>query len=52
LITAAAIVPGSVIGARSATAMADRVPAQYIKFIFYTVLLYIAYNMLKSGLGW
>ena len=35
LITAAAIVPGSVVGARSATAMADRVPAHYIKFIFY-----------------
>ncbi|HEY3273534.1 MAG TPA: sulfite exporter TauE/SafE family protein [Methanocella sp.] len=52
LVTAAVIVPGAVIGARSATAMADRVPVSYIKLIFYAMLLYVAYNMIKSGMGW
>lgn len=52
LITAAAIVPGAVIGARSATAIAHRVPTGYIKFIFYAVLIYISFNMMKSGMGW
>jgi uncharacterized protein len=52
LITAAAVVPGSVVGARFATVLEKRVPARYIKFIFYVAILYIAYNMIKSGMGW
>jgi uncharacterized membrane protein YfcA len=52
LITAAAVVPGSVVGARLATVVERHVPARYIKFIFYVAILYIAYNMIKSGMGW
>jgi uncharacterized membrane protein YfcA len=52
LITAAAVVPGSVAGARFATHVEKRLPEHYIKFIFYAVVLYIAYNMIKSGMGW
>jgi|AGTN01.3.fsa_nt_gi Predicted permeases len=52
LITAAIIVPGSVAGALSATAIAHRVPARYIKLIFYAAILYVAVNMIKSGMGW
>ena len=52
LVTAAAVVPGSVIGARSATAISDRVTTRDIKLIFYAVLFYIACNMIKSGMGW
>jgi uncharacterized membrane protein YfcA len=52
LITAASIVPGSVTGAYLATTIAHRVSTRDIKFIFYAVLLYIAGNMIKSGMGW
>lgn len=52
LITAAAIVPGSVIGAKLATMVSDRLPVRYIRYIFYLVLLYISYNMIRSGMGW
>lgn len=52
LITAAAIVPGAVIGARLATSASERIPVNYIRFIFYLVLFYISYNMIKSGMGW
>lgn len=52
LITAAAVVPGSVVGAKLATTVSDRLPVRYIRYIFYLVLLYIAYNMIRSGMGW
>ncbi len=52
LLTAAAVVPGSVAGAHASTVISDRVPTRYIKFIFYVAILYIAYNMIKSGMGW
>jgi len=52
LITAAAVVPGSIAGARFAGVAEKRLPERYIRFIFYAAILYIAYNMIKSGLGW
>lgn len=52
LITAAAIVPGAVIGARLATSASEKIPVHYIRYIFYLVLLYISYNMIRSGMGW
>jgi hypothetical protein len=52
LITTATIVPGSIAGARLGTSISDRLPSEYIKYIFYTVLIFIAYNMIKSGMGW
>jgi len=52
LFTAAAIVPGSMAGARSATTIAHRVPTRYIKLIFYLAIFYVALNMIKSGMGW
>lgn len=53
LTTAAAVVPGSIIGARIATAsLSEKIPVRYIRFIFYVVLLYIAYTMIRSGMGW
>ncbi|WP_231844947.1 sulfite exporter TauE/SafE family protein [Methanocella arvoryzae] len=52
LVIAAAIVPGSVIGAKLATMFSDRLPVRYIRYIFYLVLLYISYNMIRSGMGW
>ncbi len=52
LIVAAAIVPGSITGAYLATKIAHRVRTSDIKFIFYVVLLYVAGNMIKSGMGW
>jgi uncharacterized membrane protein YfcA len=52
LITAAAVVPGAVVGAKFATVAEKHLPERYIKFIFYAAILYIAYNMIKSGMGW
>ncbi|HTY89729.1 MAG TPA: sulfite exporter TauE/SafE family protein [Methanocella sp.] len=52
LLTAAAIIPGSFIGAHLGTRISERLRTKYIKYIFYAMLLYIAYNMIKSGLGW
>lgn len=52
LATAAAIVPGSVTGAYLASKIAHRVRTSDIKFIFYVVLLYVAGNMIKNGMGW
>ncbi|OPY25400.1 MAG: Sulfite exporter TauE/SafE [Methanocella sp. PtaU1.Bin125] len=52
IITAAAVVPGSIIGAKASTMFERHLPERYIKFIFYATLLYIAYNMIKSGMGW
>jgi hypothetical protein len=52
LLTTAAVVPGSVIGANLAASVSEKVPTRYIRFIFYAVLLYIAGNMIKSGMGW
>jgi hypothetical protein len=52
LITAAAVVPGAVAGARFASVAEKHLPERYIKFIFYAAILYIAYNMIKSGMGW
>jgi len=52
LLTAASILPGSILGARAGAAISERLHTKYIKYIFYALLLYIAYNMIKSGLGW
>lgn len=52
LLTAAVVVPGSVAGAKIATTISDKIPLPYIKFIFYALLLYISYTMIKSGMGW
>ncbi|HTX43683.1 MAG TPA: sulfite exporter TauE/SafE family protein, partial [Methanocella sp.] len=52
LLTAVTIIPGSVLGARAGTIIAERLHTRYIKYIFYALLLYIAYSMIKSGLGW
>jgi uncharacterized membrane protein YfcA len=52
LTTAVAIVPGSVLGARAGAVISEHLHAKHIKYIFYALLLYIAYNMVKSGLGW
>jgi uncharacterized protein len=52
LITAAAVVPGAVVGARFAFVAEKHLPEHYIKYIFYAAILYVAYNMIKSGLGW
>ncbi|AFC99713.1 putative permease [Methanocella conradii HZ254] len=52
LMTAIAIIPGSAVGARAGAVLSERLHARYIKYIFYALLLYIAYNMIKSGLGW
>lgn len=52
LITAVTIIPGSVLGARAGAMVSGRLPGKHIKYIFYALLLYIAFNMIKSGLGW
>lgn len=52
LITAAVVVPGSIAGARLATGLSERIPVRYIRYIFYLVLLYISYSMIRSGMGW
>jgi uncharacterized membrane protein YfcA len=52
LITAAAVVPGAIAGAKFSTVAEKHLPERYIRFIFYVAILYIAYNMIKSGLGW
>lgn len=52
LITAAAVVPGAVIGAKVSTLVERYLPERYIKYIFYVVILYIAYKMIMSGMGW
>ena len=52
LITAAAILPGSVLGATAGSAHSEHIETRYIKLIFYALLLYIAYTMITSGLGW
>lgn len=52
LLTAFTIVPGSIIGASLGARISERIDTKYIKYIFYAMLLYIAYNMIKSGLGW
>jgi uncharacterized membrane protein YfcA len=52
LIIAATVVPGSVAGALFATAAGKHLPERYIKFIFYAAILYIAFTMIKSGIGW
>jgi uncharacterized membrane protein YfcA len=52
LITAAAVVPGSMAGAKVSTIAEQYLPERYIKYIFYAVVLYMAYNMIKSGMGW
>lgn len=51
LLTAVVIVPGSVIGARLGTRLSKHIPTRQIKYIFYATLLYIAYNLIKSGMG-
>lgn len=52
LLTAAVIVPGSVIGAHAGTYISKYLPTKHIKYIFYALLLYIAYVLIKSGVGW
>lgn len=51
LLTAVVIVPGSVIGARLGTHFSTYLPTKHIKYIFYALLLYIAYNLIISGTG-
>jgi len=50
LLTAVVIVPGSVIGARVGTHISTYIPTKHIKYIFYAVLLYMAYNLIVSGM--
>lgn len=52
LLTAVTIIPGSVLGARAGAVISEHLHTRYIKYIFYALLLYIAYNMIISGLGW
>ncbi len=52
LLTAVTIVPGSILGAVAGAKISERLHIRYIRYIFYAVLLYIAYNMIRSGLGW
>ncbi len=51
LLTAVVIVPGSVIGARVGTRFSTHIDTKHIKYIFYALLLYIAYNLIISGAG-
>ena len=51
LLTAVVIVPGSVIGAQAGTHFSKYIPTKHIKYIFYAVLLYMAYNLIRSGTG-
>jgi uncharacterized membrane protein YfcA len=51
LMTAVTIIPGSVLGARAGTVISERLHTKYIKYIFYALLVYIAYSMIKSGMG-
>ncbi len=52
LLTAVTIIPGSVLGAHAGAFISERLHSKYIKYIFYALLLYIAYSMIRSGLGW
>jgi uncharacterized membrane protein YfcA len=52
ILTAITIIPGSILGARTGAMMSEGLHTKYIKYIFYALLLYIAYSMIKSGLGW
>ncbi len=52
ILTAASIVPGSILGARAGAMLSEHLHTKYIKYIFYALLLYIAYSMIKSGVGW
>lgn len=51
LLTAVVIVPGSVIGAQVGTHVSKYIPTKQLKYIFYALLLYMAYNLIRSGLG-
>ena len=51
LLTAVVIVPGSVIGAQAGTHVSKYIPTKHIKYIFYALLLYMAYNLIRSGMG-
>ena len=51
-LTAVSIIPGSVIGARAGAILSEHLHTKYIKYIFYALLLYIGYSMIKSGVGW
>jgi uncharacterized protein len=52
LITAIVIVPGSVLGAMAGTRISERIHTKYLRYIFYVAILYIAINMIWSGMGW
>jgi len=52
LLAAVTIIPGSVVGASLGALHSEHIETRYIKFIFYALLLYIAYTMISSGLGW
>ena len=52
LLTTVTIIPGSIIGANIGTRISEHLHTKYIKYIFYVLLLYIAYSMIKSGMGW
>ncbi len=51
LLTAVVIVPGSVIGAHAGAHLSKYIPTKHIKYIFYALLLYVAYNLIRSGAG-
>ena len=52
LLTAVTIIPGAIVGAMIGTRVSERLHTKYIKYIFYILLLYIAYIMIRSGMGW
>jgi uncharacterized protein len=51
LLAAVTVVPGSIVGASLGALHSEHIGTRYIKFIFYALLLYIAYTMISSGLG-
>ena len=51
LATAIVLIPGSVIGANLGTLALKYLSTKHIKYIFYALLLYMAYNLIVSGLS-
>lgn len=51
LLIIAAVAPGSVIGSWIGAWSSEKIPTKTIKYLFYITMIYISFNMLKSGLG-